>query len=52
MWTAWRNGFNEQVADEWMANRQKMMSLLQEESELEEIVKMVGMDALFHLPTG
>lgn len=29
-----------------MENRQKMMSLLQEEAELEEIVKMVGMDAL------
>ena len=29
-----------------MKNRQKMMTLLQEEAELEEIVKMVGMDAL------
>ena len=29
-----------------MENRQKMMTLLQEEAELEEIVKMVGMDAL------
>ena len=29
-----------------MEDRQKMMSLLQEEAELEEIVKMVGMDAL------
>ena len=29
-----------------MALRQKMMSLLQEEAELDEIVKMVGMDAL------
>ena len=29
-----------------MALRQEMMSLLQEEAELEEIVKMVGMDAL------
>lgn len=38
--------FNEQVASDWMENRQKMMSLLQEEAELEEIVKMVGMDAL------
>ena len=38
--------FNSQVAPDWMANRQKMMSLLQEEAELEEIVKMVGMDAL------
>ena len=38
--------FNEQVEFDWMANRQKMMTLLQEEAELEEIVKMVGMDAL------
>lgn len=38
--------FNESVASDWMAGRQKMMSLLQEEAELEEIVKMVGMDAL------
>ena len=29
-----------------MELRQKMMTLLQEEAELEEIVKMVGMDAL------
>ena len=38
--------FNETVAPDWMKNRQKLMRLLQEESELEEIVKMVGMDAL------
>ncbi|MRM88199.1 V-type ATP synthase subunit A [Faecalicatena contorta] len=38
--------FNAKVAPDWMENRQKMMSLLQEEAELEEIVKMVGMDAL------
>ena len=38
--------FNENVAPDWMEDRQKMMSLLQEEAELEEIVKMVGMDAL------
>ena len=38
--------FNSKVADDWMENRQKMMTLLQEEAELEEIVKMVGMDAL------
>lgn len=38
--------FNSEVAEDWMDNRQKMMSLLQEEAELEEIVKMVGMDAL------
>mgnify|MGYP005762282461 FL=1 len=38
--------FNSEVAPDWMEGRQKMMSLLQEEAELEEIVKMVGMDAL------
>ena len=38
--------FDEHVADEWMQSRQKMMSLLQEESELDEIVKMVGMEQL------
>ena len=38
--------FNGNVAEDWMALRQEMMTLLQEESELEEIVQMVGMDAL------
>ena len=38
--------FNANVAEDWMSGRQKMMTLLQEEAELEEIVKMVGMDAL------
>ena len=38
--------FNTQVAPDWMEDRQKMMSLLQDEAELEEIVQMVGMDAL------
>jgi len=38
--------FDGEVASDWMAGRQKMMALLQEEAELEEIVKMVGMDAL------
>lgn len=38
--------FNKSVAEDWMKYRQKMMTLLQEEAELEEIVKMVGMDAL------
>ena len=38
--------FNSEVASDWMEDRQKMMSLLQEEAELDEIVKMVGMDAL------
>ena len=38
--------FNAEVAPDWMEGRQKMMTLLQDEAELEEIVKMVGMDAL------
>ena len=38
--------FNEHVAPDWMSLRQDMMSLLQDEAELDEIVKMVGMDAL------
>ena len=38
--------FNEKVEPDWMAKRQEMMTLLQEEAELDEIVKMVGLDAL------
>jgi len=38
--------FGKNVAEDWMSERQKLMSLLQDEAELEEIVKMVGMDAL------
>ena len=40
------NWFNEEVAADWMEDRQKMMTILQEEAELKEIVQMVGMDAL------
>ncbi|MDL2295476.1 V-type ATP synthase subunit A [Lachnospiraceae bacterium OttesenSCG-928-E19] len=38
--------FDKEVEPDWMSNRQKMMNLLQDEAELDEIVKMVGMDAL------
>lgn len=38
--------FNKNVAEDWMDLRQELMSLLQEEAELNEIVQMVGMDAL------
>ena len=38
--------FNNTVAEDWMIDRQRMMSLLTEEAALEEIVQMVGMDAL------
>ena len=39
--------FNESVeGGDWMALRQEMMSLLQDEAELNEMVQLVGMDAL------
>ena len=38
--------FNDSVEKDWMSTRQELMSLLQEEASLNEIVKMVGMDAL------
>ena len=38
--------FDENVDSSWMTNRQKMMNILQDESELNEVVQMVGMDAL------
>lgn len=38
--------FNENIRDDWSALRARLMALLQEEAELEEIVKLVGMDAL------
>ena len=40
------NWYKENVAEDWMDLRARVMHLLQEESELEEIVKLVGMDAL------
>ena len=38
--------FNANVHDDWMASRGQMMRLLQDEAELQEIVQLVGMDAL------
>ena len=38
--------FKKNVAPDWMDLRARLMILLQEEAELDEIVKMVGMDAL------
>ena len=38
--------FDEAVDGNWMETRQSLMSLLQDEASLNEIVKMVGMDAL------
>ncbi len=38
--------FNTNVAPDWMELRARLMRLLQDEAELEEIVQLVGMDAL------
>ena len=38
--------FNKNAAPDWMELRTRMMHMLQEEAELDEIVKLVGMDAL------
>ncbi len=38
--------FDKEVGVDWLKSRQAMMNLLQEEASLDEIVKMVGMDAL------
>ncbi len=38
--------FNTDVANDWIALRQEMMNLLEDESKLNEMVQLVGMDAL------
>ena len=38
--------FNQNAGGDWMELRARLMRLLQEESELQEIVQLVGMDAL------
>ncbi|MCR5207380.1 MAG: V-type ATP synthase subunit A [Eubacterium sp.] len=38
--------FNENVSSDWTALRTRMMGLLSDEASLDEIVKLVGMDAL------
>jgi V/A-type H+-transporting ATPase subunit A len=40
------NWFTSHVAEDWVNLRTKLMRLLQDEAELEEIVQLVGMDAL------
>lgn len=40
------NWLSQNVAPDWTSLRNEMMKLLQEEAELDEIVKLVGMDAL------
>ena len=41
-----RAWYNEQFGDRFMANRDRAMHVLQEEAELQEIVRLVGQDAL------
>lgn len=41
--SAW---FNNNIADDWMSCRNRLMHLLQDEAELDEIVRLVGIDAL------
>lgn len=38
--------FNTNVNEKWMEDRDRLMMLLNDEAELDEIVKLVGMDAL------
>lgn len=38
--------YNEKINPEWLKLRQEAMSILQEESRLDEIVRLVGIDAL------
>lgn len=38
--------FNDNVSDEWTTLRARLMALLSDEASLDEIVKLVGMDAL------
>ena len=38
--------FSENVSKSWMTNTARLLKILQEESDLQEIVKLVGMDAL------
>ena len=41
-----KDWFNTNAAADWMDLRQEMMSILQDESKLNEMVQLVGMDAL------
>ena len=38
--------YGKEVADDYFSNREKVQGILQDESKLEEIVRLVGMDAL------
>jgi len=41
-----KDWFDKQAGGDWTARRGRMMNLLQDEAELQEIVQLVGMDAL------
>lgn len=41
--SAW---YSDKMGDEWLKMRQEFMTILQEEAQLDEIVRLVGMDAL------
>jgi V/A-type H+-transporting ATPase subunit A len=44
--------FNRQVAEDWMEQTQRARALLQRETELQEIVQLVGADALAETEKG
>jgi V/A-type H+-transporting ATPase subunit A len=44
--------FNRQVAEDWASQRQRTRALLQREAELQEIVQLVGADALAEIEKG
>lgn len=41
-----KDWYEREIDSDWMAFRNSLMAILQEEAELEEIVKLVGMDAI------
>ena len=44
--------FDRQVAEDWASQRQRARALLQREAELQEIVQLVGADALAEIEKG
>ncbi|GAB4432800.1 MAG: V-type ATP synthase subunit A [Anaerolineae bacterium] len=44
--------YNQQVAEDWAGQRQRARALLQREAELQEIVQLVGTDALAEIEKG
>ncbi len=41
-----KDWYSEHISPDWLSERNALMALLEEEAELDEIVKLVGMDAL------